>query len=44
VRVAQITVGATWKLDPGLNVLSAENAYGKTLAMTAIPWCLGLEP
>ena len=25
-------------------MLSAENAYGKTLAMTAIPWCLGLEP
>lgn len=30
-------------LYPGLNVLSAENAYGKSLAMTAIPWCLGLE-
>lgn len=30
-------------LSPGLNVLSAENAYGKSLAMTAIPWCLGLE-
>jgi hypothetical protein len=31
------------ELQPGLNVLSAENAYGKSLAMTAIPWCLGLE-
>ena len=31
-------------LLPGLNVLSADNAYGKSLAMTAIPWCLGLEP
>ncbi len=32
------------KLEPGLNVLSAENAYGKSLAMNAVPWCLGLEP
>lgn len=32
------------KLDPGLNVISAKNAYGKTLAMVGIPWCLGLEP
>ncbi|HVZ33202.1 MAG TPA: hypothetical protein VG963_12300, partial [Polyangiaceae bacterium] len=31
------------ELGPGLNILSAENAYGKSLAMTAIPWCLGLE-
>lgn len=30
-------------LSSGLNLLSAENAYGKSLAMTAIPWCLGLE-
>ena len=31
------------ELKSGLNILSAENAYGKSLAMTAIPWCLGLE-
>ena len=31
-------------LEPGLQVISAENAYGKSLAVTAIAWCLGLEP
>lgn len=28
----------------GLNVFSGENAFGKSTAITAIPWCLGLEP
>ncbi|HXK18597.1 MAG TPA: ATP-binding protein, partial [Polyangiaceae bacterium] len=32
------------EFGPGLNILSAPNAYGKSLAVTAIPWCLGLEP
>ncbi len=29
---------------PGLQVISAHNAYGKSLAVRAIAWCLGLEP
>jgi uncharacterized coiled-coil DUF342 family protein len=29
---------------PGLQVISAANSYGKSLAASAIPWCLGLEP
>lgn len=31
-------------LVPGLQVISARNAYGKSLAATTILWCLGLEP
>lgn len=31
-------------LSPGLQVISARNAYGKSLAVKAIAWCLGLEP
>jgi hypothetical protein len=31
-------------LSPGLQVVSARNAYGKSLASTAIVWCLGIEP
>lgn len=27
----------------GLNVISARNAYGKSLATKVVPWCLGLE-
>jgi hypothetical protein len=34
----------TVSLGPGLNVLSARNSYGKSLALRSIPWCLGLEP
>jgi len=29
---------------PGLHVISAHNSYGKSLAVRAIAWCLGLEP
>ncbi|KAA6461879.1 hypothetical protein DYQ86_09525 [Acidobacteria bacterium AB60] len=32
------------QLKPGLQVISAKNAYGKTLAVKAIAWCFGLEP
>ena len=32
------------KLSPGLQVVSARNAFGKSLAVKAIPWCLGVEP
>jgi hypothetical protein len=28
----------------GLQVISAQNAYGKSLAAKAVIWCLGLEP
>jgi hypothetical protein len=31
-------------ITPGLFVVSADNAFGKTLAATAVVWCLGLEP
>lgn len=31
------------KLSPGLQVLSARNAYGKSLAVTAVAWCFGVE-
>ena len=31
-------------LSSGLQVISARNAYGKSLAVKAIAWCLGLEP
>jgi len=31
-------------LSPGLQVVSARNAYGKSLAVKAVPWCLGIEP
>jgi len=34
----------TLDLLPGLQVVSARNAYGKSLASTAVVWCLGLEP
>ena len=31
-------------LSSGLQVISARNAYGKSLAVTAAAWCLGIEP
>lgn len=31
------------QLAPGLQVISAPNSYGKSLAVTAIAWCLGIE-
>src|ERR1019366_6445435 len=34
----------TLNLSSGLEVISASNAYGKSLAVTAVAWCLGLEP
>ncbi len=30
--------------DPGLQVISAHNAYGKSLVVKCVAWCLGLEP
>lgn len=32
------------ELSAGLQVISAQNAYGKSLAVKAIAWCFGLEP
>jgi DNA repair ATPase RecN len=34
----------TLELNAGLQIISARNAYGKSLAVKAIAWCLGLEP
>ena len=34
----------TLPLSSGLQVISARNSYGKSLAATAIAWCLGIEP
>lgn len=31
-------------LAPGLQVVSARNSYGKSLAAKAVAWCLGIEP
>jgi DNA repair exonuclease SbcCD ATPase subunit len=31
-------------LSPGLQVVSAKNSYGKSLAAKAVAWCLGVEP
>lgn len=43
----QSAVGAfsgSLALTEGLQVISAPNSYGKSLAATAIAWCLGIEP
>lgn len=53
IRIKEVGIKGTTKhgtftgalhLSAGLNVFSAKNAYGKSLAATAIPWCLGVEP
>lgn len=36
--------GGVLGLSPGLQVVSARNAYGKSLAVKAVAWCLGIEP
>lgn len=36
--------GGSMTLAQGLQVISARNAYGKSLAATAVVWCLGAEP
>src|SRR5690242_2105801 len=52
IRVAAISVegesdigpfSGTMLFTPGLQVISAQNAYGKSLAAKAFAWCLGLE-
>ncbi len=32
------------KLDPGLQIISGGNHYGKSLTATVIAWCLAVEP
>lgn len=53
ISIATIEVGGvsaagefrgTLEIKPGLQVVSADNAFGKTLACSAITWCLALEP
>jgi hypothetical protein len=34
----------SFSFEAGLQVVSANNGFGKSLAVTAIAWCLGLEP
>jgi hypothetical protein len=44
---AQTTAGTfagLLELDGGLQVISADNAYGKSLAVKSVAWCLGVEP
>ncbi len=33
----------SFEFEPGLQVISAHNRFGKSLAVTSIAWCLGLE-
>jgi hypothetical protein len=53
IRIVSIEVFGTTVRGPfggrmdftsGLNVFSGRNAFGKSTAITSIPWCLGLEP
>ena len=36
--------GRRMTFKPGLQVISGNNTYGKSLTATAIAWCLGFEP
>lgn len=40
----QISFGGAFAFAPGLQIISAPNNFGKSLAFKAITWCLGLEP
>ncbi len=53
IRLAHIAVrgecaagafGGTLELSKGLQVISADNAFGKSLAVKSVAWCLGVEP
>jgi hypothetical protein len=53
IRIIEIAVDGTsdggpfrgaFSFNPGLQVISAPNHFGKSLAVKAIAWCLGLEP
>ena len=52
IRLVDVTVHGVSDLGPfegslafvpGLQVISAHNRFGKSLAVTSIAWCLGLE-
>lgn len=52
IRVVDIVVrgnsvrgefAGSFNFEPGLQVISAHNRFGKSLAVTSIAWCLGLE-
>jgi len=43
-QTAAGTFAGLLELDRGLQVISADNAYGKSLAMKTVAWCLGVEP
>ena len=53
IRLAHIAVrgqctegpfAGTLELSKGLQVISADNAFGKSLAVKSVAWCLGVEP
>ncbi len=53
IRIAAVEVSGmsaagpfrgTLEFAPGLQVISARNSWGKSLAAKSIAWCLGLEP
>jgi len=43
-RTARGSFTGRMEFESGLNVFSGENAFGKSTAITSIPWCLGIEP
>jgi len=52
IRLVDVTVrgesdlgpfSGSFEFAPGLQVVSAKNGFGKSLASTSIAWCLGLE-
>jgi hypothetical protein len=53
IRLASITVrgqsaagpfAGTLEFSAGLQIISADNAFGKSLAAKTLAWCLGVEP
>ena len=53
IRLAHITIrgqcadgpfAGTLELSKGLQVISADNAFGKSIAVKSVAWCLGVEP
>lgn len=52
IHIVEITVrgisqlgefAGSFTFEPGLQVISAHNRFGKSLAVTSLAWCLGLE-
>jgi hypothetical protein len=53
IRLSSITVRGqsaagpfvgTLEFSSGLQIISADNAFGKSLAAKTLAWCLGVEP